>query len=182
MKRLLLILGSLIFAMTLSTANAEGVELDPENTLYMDLAGGRVVIKLYPEIAPTHVSRIKELTRDGFYDGLTWHRVIPDFMAQTGDPTGTGTGGTGMYMQAEFSDLNFGRGTIGAARLPNDIHTGDSQFFICFTDCSFLNGDYTIWGQVVEGMEYVDELEVGEPPMNPSKIIKMRVMADALYE
>jgi peptidylprolyl isomerase len=160
-----------------TTTNATG--LDPNNTLYLDLKDGRVVIKLMPDIAPNHVARIKELTKKGFYDGLVFHRVIDGFMAQTGDPTGTGTGGSDLPdLKAEFNDYNFGRGAIGAART-NDPDSANSQWFICFDDCSFLNKQYTVWGQVVSGMEFVDKITRGEPPANPDKIVKMQLAADA---
>lgn len=175
-RTLALILGSL-FLMTAATVNA--ADLDPENTLYMDLKDGRVTIKLMPDIAPTHVARMKELTREGFYNGIVFHRVIDGFMAQTGDPTGTGTGGSDKPdLKAEFNDYNFGRGAIGAART-NDPNSANSQWFICFDDCSFLNGQYTVWGQVVSGMEFVDKIKRGEPPSDPDKIVKMQVAADA---
>lgn len=176
LKTLTLVLGSLLI-MTATTNAAEGI--DPENTIYMDLKDGRVTIKLLPEIAPNHVARIKELTREGFYDGIVFHRVIDGFMAQGGDPSGTGMGGSDKPdLKAEFSDYNFGRGTVGAARSQNP-NSANSQFYICFEDCSFLNGQYTVWGQVVEGMDAVDKITRGEPPANPDKIIKMQVAADA---
>jgi cyclophilin family peptidyl-prolyl cis-trans isomerase len=151
---------------------------DLENTLYMDLQYGRVVIRLRPDLAPHHVARVKELVRQGFYNGIVFHRVIAGFMAQTGDPTGTGTGGSGQRLQAEFSREPFHRGTIGAART-SDPNSADSQFFICFADVSHLNGQYTVWGQVVQGMEFVDRIQRGEPPRNPDRIVRMQVAADA---
>lgn len=161
------------------TAQTNAADLDPQNTLYLDLKDGRVVIKLMPDIAPNHVARIKELTQKGFYDGIVFHRVIDGFMAQTGDPSGTGTGGSDLPdLKAEFNDYNFGRGAIGAART-NDPNSANSQWFICFDDCSFLNGQYTVWGQVVSGMEFVDKIKRGEPPSDPDKIIKMQLAADA---
>ena len=152
---------------------------DPENTLFLDLKDGRVVIQLLPDIAPLHVERIKKLTRDGFYDGIVFHRVIEGFMAQTGDPTGTGRGGSKLgNVKAEFSRTRqFLRGTVGAAR-SQDPNSADSQFFICFAPTPFLNGQYTIWGQVVEGMAFVDKIARGEPPRTPDKIVRMRVAAD----
>ncbi len=165
--------------MTATTDTTNAAEIDPENTVYMDLKDGRVTIKLMPDIAPKHVERIKELTRDGFYDGIVFHRVIEGFMAQTGDPTGTGMGGSDKPdLEAEFNDYNFGRGTIGAAR-SGSPDSANSQWFICFDDCSFLNNQYTVWGQVVDGMDHVDAITRGEPPANPDKIVKMQVMADA---
>ena len=175
---------ALLFAVAQPLA-AGAATLDPENTLIMQLPKGTVTIKLRPDLAPNHVKRVKELTRQGFYDGTPFHRVIPGFMAQGGDPTGTGTGGSTLPdLKAEFSSANFGRGTIGAART-NDPDTANSQFFICFNDCSFLNGQYTIWGEVVDGMEFVDALKPGNPNVNdgqvtkPDKLIKMTVAADA---
>ncbi len=169
------LLGSLVLAMTLSGA-ASGQDL--ENTLYLDLAAGRVVIQLRPDLAPKHVARIKELAREGFYDGIVFHRVIDGFMAQTGDPTGTGTGGSDKPdLPAEFSKQPFERGTVGMART-SDPNSANSQFFIMFAPGPFLNGQYTVWGQVVDGMQYVDQLAKGEPPRNPDKIIHMRVAAD----
>lgn len=172
------LLWSLIMTATLAaggTANAA----DPENTLFLDLKDGRVVIELYPDKAPKHVERIKTLTRKGFYNGVVFHRVIEGFMAQTGDPTGTGTGGSDLPdLPAEFNSVNFGRGVIGAART-SDPNSANSQFFICFNDCSFLNGQYTVWGKVISGMDFVDKITRGEPPANPDKIVKMEVAADA---
>ena len=154
---------------------------DPENTLLMDLDHGRVVIALRPDLAPKHVARIKELSRDGFYDGIVFHRVIEGFMAQGGDPTGTGTGGSGQNIDAEFSDEPHVRGTASMARAANP-NSADSQFFICFEDAPFLNGQYTVWGQVTEGMEHVDKIKRGEPVMDPDKIVQMRVAADVSAE
>ncbi len=152
---------------------------DPENTLFLDLKDGRVVIQLLPEIAPKHVERIKTLTRQGFYDGIVFHRVIEGFMAQTGDPTGTGRGGSKLgNVKAEFTrNRQFLRGTVGAARAQSP-DSADSQFFICFAPAPFLNGQYTIWGQVIEGMPFVDRIARGEPPRTPDRIVRMRVAAD----
>ena len=152
---------------------------DPDNTIYMDLPHGRVVIELRPDIAPGHVGRIKELAREGFYDGVPFHRVIEGFMAQGGDPTGTGTGGSSKpNLKAEFSDAPHRRGACSMARSQNP-NSANSQFFICFAPCDFLDGQYTVWGQVVEGMEHVDRLKRGEPVSNPDRIVKMQVAADA---
>ncbi len=152
---------------------------DLENTLYLDLKNGRVEIKLLPDVAPKHVERIKTLAREGFYDGIIFHRVIEDFMAQTGDPSGTGMGGSELPdLPAEFNKVPFVRGTIGAART-SDPDSANSQFFICFDDCGFLNRQYTVWGQVTKGMEFVDNITKGEPPKNPDKIVKLQVAADA---
>lgn len=178
MRRLTNLIGSLVVAMTLSSpASAEGIS-DPENALLLDLTYGQVVIELRPDLAPNHVTRIKELTRDGFYDGIVFHRVIDGFMAQTGDPTGTGRGGSGQNIDAEFTDAPFQRGAVGMARAQHP-HSADSQFFIVFDDASFLNGQYTVWGQVTSGMEFVDQITRGEPPANPDRIERMRVAADA---
>ncbi|MFO1069695.1 MAG: peptidylprolyl isomerase [Geminicoccaceae bacterium] len=150
----------------------------PEDTLVIELASGKVVIEMFPEVAPQHVQRIKELAREGFYDGVVFHRVIPGFMAQTGDPTGTGTGRSNKpNLPAEFSQMPFRRGTVGMARSANP-NSGNSQFFICFAPASHLNGQYTVWGQVIEGMELVDKITPGEPPRNPDKMIKVSVQAD----
>lgn len=162
----------------MSAADAEAAS--PENTLLLEVStGGVVKIDLLPNYAPKHVERIKELTRAGFYDGLKFHRVIDGFMAQTGDPRGDGTGGSDKPdVVAEFNDYNFGRGTVGMARAASP-NSANSQFFICFKDCSFLNGEYTVWGQVSEGMEFVDSITRGEPPANPDTIIKASIAADA---
>ena len=152
---------------------------DLENTLYVDLPGGRVTIELRPDLAPNHVSRIKELVRAKFYDGTPFHRVIEDFMAQGGDPTGTGTGGSNKpNLRAEFSKEPHVRGTCAMARSSNP-DSANSQFFICFGDAPWLNGNYTIWGKVVSGMEHIDALKRGEPVKNPDRIAKMQVAADA---
>jgi cyclophilin family peptidyl-prolyl cis-trans isomerase len=151
---------------------------DPENTLIMDISHGRVVIEMLPDVAPNHVARIKELVRDGFYDGTVFHRVIDGFMAQTGDPTGTGTGGSGKKLKAEFNDTPHERGVVSMARA-QDPNSGDSQFFICFDDATFLDGKYTAWGRVIEGMENVDKIKRGEPVSNPDRIVRVQVAADA---
>ena len=156
--------------------------MDKENTLYLDLKDGRVVIEMLPQAAPMHVARIKELVRQGFYDGIVFHRVIDGFMAQTGDPTGTGMGGSGKKLPAEFNSVPHIRGTVSMARA-NDPNSADSQFFICFADATFLDRQYTAWGKVVSGMEYVDMIKKGNSRMNgivdaPDKIVKMQVAAD----
>ena len=144
-----------------------------QNTLVFNLdSGGDVVIRLRPDLAPQHVDRIKELVSDGFYDNVVFHRVIDGFMAQGGDPTGTGMGGSDKPdLPAEFSDEPHVRGTASMARAQNP-NSANSQFFICFEDCGFLDRQYTVWGEVVEGMEYVDNLPKGEPPRAPGKIVK----------
>ena len=152
---------------------------DPENTLIMTLESGPVVIDLRPDLAPGHVERIKELAREGFYDGVVFHRVIPGFMAQGGDPTGTGGGGsTKPNLKAEFSKEPHIRGVCSMARTSNP-NSANSQFFVCFDDATFLDNQYTVWGVVSEGMENVDALPKGEPPRSPGKIVSMKVAADA---
>ena len=154
-----------------------------ENTLYLDLKDGRVVIRMLPDVAPKHVARIKELVRSGFYNGLTFHRVIGDFMAQGGDPNGNGTGGTGKKIPAEFTKkYSHKRGAVSMARAQN-IDSADSQFFIVTADSTYLDGQYTIWGYVVSGMEFVDNIKRGNPMQdglvqNPDKIIKMTIASD----
>lgn len=155
--------------------------MDKENVLYLDLKDGRVTIEMFPEKAPNHVARIKELVREGFYDGIVFHRVIDGFMAQTGDPTGTGMGGSGQNLDAEFNDLPHKRGTVSMARAQHP-DSADSQFFICFKDCNWLDGQYTIWGQVVDGMEFVDNIKKGAPYSgeveDPDIIVKMTMASD----
>ena len=152
---------------------------DKQNMVVMELASGKVIIELLPEIAPAHVERVKQLISEKFYDGIVFHRVIPDFMAQTGDPTGTGTGGSKYPdLKAEFTDTPFVRGTIGAARTDNP-DSANSQFFICFNDtgCAHLKGQYTVWGKVVEGMELVDGIKAGgDNVADPDKIVSMTMM------
>lgn len=167
-----------LFVASAGVAEAKTKKKDLENMLYMELKSGRVTIKLRPDLAPNHVERVKELVRAKFYDGIVFHRVIPGFMAQTGDPTGTGTGGSDKPdLKAEFSKEPFKRGTIGAARSANP-DSANSQWFICFEPASHLNGQYTVWGEIVEGMELVDKIAPGEPPATPDKIESLRVAAD----
>ena len=156
---------------------------DPENTIIMETTKGRVVIELLPDLAPGHVERIKTLARQGFYDDVVFHRVIDGFMAQTGDPTGTGTGGSGNKLKAEFSGEKHVRGTVSMARAQSP-DSADSQFFICFAPSPFLDGQYTIWGQVESGMEHIDKIKKGDQARNgsvsnPDKMIKVQVAADA---
>ncbi|NBB68909.1 MAG: peptidylprolyl isomerase [Alphaproteobacteria bacterium] len=149
------------------------------DTLLLELETGPVVIELLPEVAPDHVERIVTLAGQGFYDGMIFHRVIPGFMAQTGDPTGTGRGGSELPdLDAEFSDVPFERGTLGMART-RDPNSANSQFFIMFEPAPHLNGQYTVWGRVVDGMANVDAIEAGQPPSDPTEIVSMRVGADA---
>jgi peptidylprolyl isomerase len=154
---------------------------DPGNLLVIELKDGPVLVRLRPDLAPKHVERVKQLAKEGFYDGIKFHRVIDGFMAQTGDPTGTGTGGSNYAdLPAEFSQEPFKRGTLGAARTA-DPDSANSQFFICFNDtgCSGLTGQYTVWGQVIDGMEHVDNVAKGEPPPIPDVMQKVYVKADA---
>jgi peptidyl-prolyl cis-trans isomerase B (cyclophilin B) len=158
---------------------------DPENTLIIDLKTGPVVIKLRPDLAPAHVARVKELARRGFYDGIVFHRVIPGFMAQTGDPTGTGTGSSDLPdLKAEFSAEKHKRGTLSMAR-SSSPNSANSQFFICFDDAPWLDSKYSVWGEVVEGMDHVDAIKKGGEHNNgaitgePDKMLKVRVGSDA---
>ncbi len=166
-------------ALVLGSCSEKGADLD--NTLYMELAHGRVAIEMRPDLAPKHVARIKELVREGFYDGTPFHRVIDGFMAQGGDPTGTGTGGSGKKLPAEFSREKHVRGTVSMARAA-DPNSADSQFFIVFQAASWLDGQYTIWGRVTEGMEAVDKIKRGAGQngivTNADKIISLKVAAD----
>jgi peptidylprolyl isomerase len=151
---------------------------DLENTLHVQLEKGLVVIELLDKLAPGHVARIKELAREKFYDGVVFHRVIEGFMAQGGDPTGTGMGGSKKPdLKAEFSKEPHVKGICSMARSSNP-NSANSQFFICFGDARFLDNQYTVWGRVTDGMEFVDKLKRGEPPKNPDKIVTMRVAAD----
>ncbi len=152
---------------------------DPENTLIIETTQGRVVIELRPDLAPNHVARIKELAREGFYDGIVFHRVIDGFMAQTGCPNGSGTGGSKLpNLKAEFNAEPHVRGVCSMARAASP-DSANSQFFICFDDATFLDRKYTVWGKVVEGMENVDKIKRGEPVQNPDKMISVKVAADA---
>lgn len=174
-----------LFAAFISTpALAQAVDLDkadPENYIVLDVdyvsGQGQILIRLYPLAAPTHITRIKELIRKGFYDGVLFHRVMEGFMAQTGDPKGDGTGGSGQNIDAEFNSLPHVRGTVSMARAEDD-NSADSQFFICYDRRPDLDDKYTIWGRVVRGMNYVDMIPKGVPAPIPGKIIKMRVAAD----
>ncbi len=151
---------------------------DAENTIIMETTKGKVVIELMPDVAPNHVARIKELTREEFFDGIVFHRVIDGFMAQTGDPTGTGMGGSDKPdLKAEFSNISHVRGTCSMARSQNP-NSANSQFFICFDDAPWLNRQYSVWGQVIEGMDNIDKIKKGEPVREPDSIVSMRVAAD----
>jgi peptidylprolyl isomerase len=151
---------------------------DPENTLKLETTKGDVVIEMRPDLAPNHVARIKELVREGFYDGIVFHRVIDGFMAQTGCPQGTGTGGSGKKLKAEFNAEPHVRGVVSMARAQNP-DSGDSQFFIVFDDATFLDRQYTVWGKVISGMDNVDKIKRGEPVRDPDKIIKASIATDA---
>ncbi len=179
-SKLCLRLAVLLVGVTLSFSPATAQDL--ENMLYLDLKDGRVVIKMRPDLAPNHVVRIKELVREGFYDGIVFHRVIDGFMAQTGDPTGTGSGGSGQNLDAEFSNEPHVRGVVSMARAQSP-NSADSQFFIVFDDARFLDAQYTVWGEVVEGMEFVDNIKRGSETQNgavsdPDSIIRVQVAAD----
>ncbi len=172
-----------VFAAAMSVSLGSARALDPENTLYLDLKHGRVVIEMRPDRAPRHVARIKELVRQGFYDGLTFHRVMAGFMAQTGDPNGDGTGGSGVKLAAEFSSEPHTRGAVSMAR-GNSPNSADSQFFIVFADSRFLDGQYTLWGRVTSGMAYVDRIKRGSKApdgqvTDPDRILRLQVAADA---
>ena len=178
MRKLLAGLALVALALT-GAAHAQAPKSDPENTLVVELKTGRVLIQLRPDLAPKHVARVKQLAKEGFYNNIKFHRVIPGFMAQTGDPTGTGSGGSKYgNVPAEFTPTPFERGTIGAART-NDPNSANSQFFICFTHVPHLNGQYTVWGKVTEGMQHVDQIAKGEPPANPDVMQKVYLLADA---
>jgi peptidylprolyl isomerase len=188
MRRTLSIPATLVAALafllpflSLAPAGAQTMSTDKENTLYIDLKDGRVVIAMRPDLAPKHVAQIKKLAREGKYDGVVFHRVIDGFMAQTGDPDGTGMGGMGERLPAEFSAERHVRGTASMAR-SQDPGSARSQFFICFADASFLDRQYTVWGQVVSGMEFVDKIKKGVGQSgavtNPDKMLKVRVAAD----
>jgi len=181
-KRLIALFAPVLVCSLLLGGRA-ALALDPENTLYLDLHDGRVVIEMYPDTAPKTVARIKELVRQGFYNGLAFHRVIDGFMAQTGDPTGTGAGGSGKRLPAEFSGRKHLRGTVSMAR-GQSTDSADSQFFICFAPAPHLDGQYTVWGQVVDGMQFVDRIKRGDAQQNgavmvPDRILRMTVVADA---
>ncbi len=173
----------LALALAAGAGFAQAQKADPENTLILELKTGRVMIALRPDIAPKHVEQVKRLVREGFYDGLKFHRVIDGFMAQTGDPRGDGTGGSKYPdLPAEFSKVPFERGVVGAARTA-DPNSANSQFFIVFDAAPHLNGQYTVWGRVVEGMEHVDKIKRGDPRSgrvsNPDTIVRMYLLADA---
>jgi peptidylprolyl isomerase len=178
------VLGLVVALSLMAIAPVSAAELDPQNTVFMDLTSGRVVIKLRPDLAPKHVERVKTLVKKGFYDNTPFHRVIESFMAQGGDPTGTGSGGSDLPdLKAEFTPTHFVRGTIGAART-QDPDTANSQFFIMFAPNSNLDGQYTVWGEVVSGMEFVDKIKKGDENNNglvdnPDRIVKMQLAADA---
>ncbi len=170
MRHLLLTLLGASFLSMSTTAQA-----DTGSILLLDTTQGQVEIRLLPDLAPNHVARITELANSGFYDGIIFHRVIPGFMAQTGDPDGTGMGGSGQKIDAEFTDYEYRVGTVGMARSMNP-NSGDSQFFICFDGCGHLTGQYTVWGQVERGMENVYNIAAGEPPASPDQIVTAKIV------
>ncbi len=179
-KRISLVASALLFSAGL--AMAQGA-LDPQNTVYMDLKDGRVVIKLRPDLAPKHVERIKVLTKRGFYNGIVFHRVITGFMAQTGDPTGTGMGGSDLpNLPAEFTPERYKKGSVGMARSQSP-NSANSQFYLCYDGCGSLTGQYTLFGEIVSGMEFVEKIKKGAggngEVTGPDKIVKMQIMADA---
>ena len=181
MQTLFKMLSGLALALValLAPAAAQTPKATPDNTLVIELKSGKVLIQMRPDLAPKHVARVKELAKQGFYNGHLFHRVIPGFMAQTGDPTGTGTGGSKLPdLPAEFTPTPFERGTIGAARTDTP-NSANSQFFICFAHAPHLNGQYTTWGRVIEGMQFVDQIAKGEPPANPDKMLKVYLLSDA---
>ena len=169
-KKLIALIASFFIVEQVASANeANG------DKILLNTSKGEIIINLMPEIAPVHVARIVELVKSGFYDGVIFHRIIPGFMAQTGDPKGNGTGGSGTNLKAEFSDYKYINGTVGMARTM-DPNSADSQFFICFDGCGHLTGQYTVWGQVETGMEVVEALNVGEPPADPDKILSAKII------
>lgn len=181
-RHVLILAGSLVAGTAFAQAPKLPDNLEPQNALLIELKGGMVIVKLRPDLAPRHVERIKELTKRGFYDGLVFHRVIDKFMAQTGDPTGTGTGGSDLpNLKAEFTQAPFGRGTLGMARSQNP-DSANSQFFICFERSQWLDGQYTVFGEVVSGMEFVDAIKRGAGANGlvsapPDRMIKVRLAA-----
>ena len=164
-KKLIALITSFFIVEQVASANEANVD-----KILLNTSKGEIIINLMPEIAPVHVARIVELVKSGFYNGIIFHRIIPGFMAQTGDPKGDGTGGSGTNLKAEFSDYKYINGTVGMARTM-DPNSADSQFFICFDGCGHLTGQYTVWGQVETGMEVVEAMNAGEPPANPDKIL-----------
>ena len=173
------VLLSAVLALCTFTAIVGAQTPDPQNTLVIELKTGKVLIKLRPDLAPKHVERAKTLAKQGFYNGLKFHRVIDGFMAQTGDPQGTGAGGSSLPdLSAEFTREPYKRGSVGAARTP-DPNTANSQFFICYEGCRPLTGQYSLWGEVIEGMEHVDRIARGEPPARPDVMVKVYLLADA---
>tara|TARA_A100000164_G_scaffold168989_1_gene150013 strand:- start:210 stop:728 length:519 start_codon:yes stop_codon:yes gene_type:complete len=169
-KKLIALITSFFIVEQVASANEAN-----SDKILLNTSKGEIIINLMPEIAPVHVARIVELVKSGFYDGIIFHRIIPGFMAQTGDPKGNGTGGSGTNLKAEFSDYKYINGTVGMARTM-DPNSADSQFFICFDGCGHLTGQYTVWGQVETGMKVVEALNVGEPPADPDKILSAKII------
>jgi peptidylprolyl isomerase len=184
MKHMLAALALTVLAAGPALAQGAARPADPENTVYLDTKDGRVTIRLRPDLAPKHVEQIKTLTKQGFYDGIVFHRVIPGFMAQTGDPTGTGTGGSKLpNIPAEFNPQPFQRGSVGMARSQSP-NSANSQFFICYEGCGSLTGQYTLFGEVTSGMDVVDKIKKGSASnngtvSNPDKIVRMQLATDA---
>jgi peptidylprolyl isomerase len=178
------LVAALAFALAVLPAAAQQGQSDPQNTIYLETKDGRITIRLRPDLAPKHVAQIKALTKRGFYDGIVFHRVIDGFMAQTGDPTGTGTGKSDLpNIPAEFTKEPFKRGSVGMAR-SGEPNSANSQFFICFDGCGSLTGQYTVFGEVVSGMDVVNKIKKGDQARNgqvsnPDKIVKMQLAADA---
>ena len=170
LKKLIALITSFFIVEQVASANEAN-----SDKILLNTSKGEIIINLMPEIAPVHVARIVELVKSGFYDGVIFHRIIPGFMAQTGDPKGNGTGGSGTNLKAEFSDYKYINGTVGMARTM-DPNSADSQFFICFDGCGHLTGQYTVWGQVETGMEVVEAFNVGEPPADPDKILSAKII------
>src|SRR5215813_11929281 len=179
MIRIVSFLAALLFAVS-ATAQSLPAGLDKQNAIVIDTTKGRIVIKLRNDLAPQHAERLKQLARDGFYNNVPFHRVINGFMAQTGDGQKfDGTGGSKYpNLKQEFSNTPFKRGIVGMARRGDSVDSANSQFFICFADASFLNGKYTVIGEVVQGMDVVDKINKGEPPANPDKMVKVQVASD----
>ncbi len=182
----LLVMAGAVLAVSLAAASPARAQgqiqlppgLDPENAVLIELVTGPVIIEMFPEVAPAHVERIKTLARSGFYDGVIFHRVIDGFMAQTGDPTGTGRGGSPLPdLKAEFNDKTHKRGVVSMARA-SEPDSANSQFFIMFADAPHLDGQYTAWGEVVVGMELVDRVARGQPPLTPDRVMRMMVLSD----
>ena len=174
-SRLALALALVLVLMLHCLYAASAERIDPENVIYLEVEEGTVVIQMLPQYAPNHVARIKDFVRSGFYDGQIWHRVIKGFVAQTGDPIGKGYGGTGVLLKAEFGSRSHNTGSVNMARVAGKDDSADSQFSIMYRHNKFLDGEYTVWGQVLGGFEHIMSLNKGEPPESPSKVVRMRI-------